>query len=144
MLAGSDEMGKFAETFVKDILPRIKKEKSATVVALRGDLGSGKTTFTKYAARALGVEGTVASPTFIIEKIYKLDGKYGFSHLIHIDAYRLEGGGELAALGFEEALVSPRNLIFIEWPERVEDVLPHDVQTLRFSFIDENTREVEY
>ena len=95
----------------------------ATVVGLYGDLGAGKTTFTQSIAKALGVNDTVTSPTFVIEKIYELEGQE-FTHLIHIDAYRIENSSELLHLGWKEIISDKNNLILIEWPERVADIMP--------------------
>lgn len=102
----------------------------ARVVALSGDLGAGKTTYVQAAARTLGVEDQVNSPTFVIEKIYRLTNK-AFSHLIHIDAYRLEGAHELDAIGWHEIVSNPENLIYIEWPENIPGVLPVDTTHVR-------------
>jgi tRNA threonylcarbamoyladenosine biosynthesis protein TsaE len=109
---------------------------------MHGDLGSGKTTFVKMVAKEFGIENTVTSPTFVIEKIYKLENQ-DFDNLIHIDAYRLKSGEELKTLGWEEVSKNPKNIIFIEWPDNVKDVLPDDKQEMYFKFIDENTREIE-
>ena len=114
----------------------------ATVVALHGDLGAGKTTFVQGAARALGVNESVTSPTFVIQKIYPLQRQV-FERLIHIDAYRLKDAHELEVLNWSETLRDPANLIFIEWPERVEGTLPKDAVRLKFRFVDEQTRGVE-
>lgn len=135
------EMEEFAGFFIKKI--KGNKE-NATIFGLQGDLGAGKTTFVKSAASALGVEGVVTSPTFVIEKIYKLPKGEQFSRIIHIDAYRLERDRELLSLGWGSISNDPQNLILIEWPERVAEILPKDVHRICFSFIDENTREVEY
>lgn len=113
----------------------------ATVIGLRGDLGSGKTTFVQALARALGLTEQITSPTFVIEKIYNLDGKRVFKKLIHIDAYRLESGEELLKLGLTDLLQDKNNLIIIEWPERVEGVLG-EFRKITFKFIDEETREI--
>jgi tRNA threonylcarbamoyladenosine biosynthesis protein TsaE len=118
-------------------------EQKARIIGLFGDLGSGKTTFTKGIAEVLGVEDTVTSPTFVIEKIYKLENQT-FDSLIHIDAYRLNSGEELKKLGWEEISSNPKNLILIEWPERVQDILPKEMETIEFKFIDENTREINF
>jgi len=96
----------------------------------------------KRVGKALGVHGTLASPTFVLEKIYKLIGQ-PYEHLIHIDAYRLSGSDELLHLGFEEVINNPKNLIFIEWPENVAGILPENRTTIHFRFVDENTREIE-
>jgi len=118
------------------------KEDAATVVALKGDLGSGKTTFVQMVANAYGVKEQVTSPTFVIEKIYKLEGR-PFDRLIHIDAYRLESAHELEVLGWNEIVSDPKNLILIEWPERVPGALPEDGTTVAFTFIDEVTRDID-
>ena len=135
----------------KDFLNTIKKGKAATVVGLQGNLGSGKTIFVKAVAEYLGLKQTVSSPTFVIEKIYQLSPTSGveeegqnYKYLIHIDAYRLEKGEELLTLGWKEISKDPNNLIFIEWPENVKDVLSDDVKYIDFRFIDENTREIIY
>lgn len=115
----------------------------ATVVGLYGDLGAGKTTFTQSAARSLGVSERVASPTFLIMKRFKIkDLRLKFKNLIHVDAYRLKSGEELRKLGFEELLQGRGNLIFIEWADLVEDILPSNHLGIHFEFIDENTRKI--
>lgn len=137
----------FAERFINELVKRGKRE-SAFVVGLFGDLGSGKTAFTKELAAALGIKDTVQSPTFILERIYKIPPKSALAkywkHLVHIDAYRLEGVRELTHLGWEEIARDPENLIFIEWPERVADALPKDMMKIRFTFINEQTREIAW
>ena len=84
----------------------------------------------------------MTSPTFVIEKIYKLDNK-NFDHLIHIDAYRLASGEELLHLGWEEIAKNSKNIIFIEWPERVSEILPKDIEKILFTFVGDNIREIE-
>jgi tRNA threonylcarbamoyladenosine biosynthesis protein TsaE len=151
MLSTSLEM---TAQIAQDVVKKVQEgtaAKKATIVALSGDLGSGKTAFVQAVARALGVQETVTSPTFIIEKIYQLklaekkDAKKtaaNFSHLIHIDAYRLESGRELKHLGWNEIVADPGNLIFVEWPEKIADIIPKEVLTISFTFIDEKTREI--
>lgn len=131
---------KIAREFVEKEFVRNKD--GAFVVGLYGDLGSGKTAFTQAVAKCLGVKETVTSPTFVIEKIYKLNNKY-FDHLIHIDAYRLKSENELLHLGWEEIAKNPKNIIFIEWPERVAEILPDDIKKISFTFIGEQTRRIE-
>lgn len=104
----------------------------ATLVTLSGELGAGKTAFAKAVAKYLGVEETVTSPTFVLEKIYLLGGSTStFKRLVHIDAYRLERGSDLSPLGFDELLQDSGNLILLEWPEKVSDALP--VPTVKIS-----------
>lgn len=121
------EMQRAADDFVK----RLHKATQATVVTLSGELGAGKTTFSQGLARALGVEESVTSPTFVIEKIYQLENQK-FARLIHIDAYRLESAHELEVLGWRELIGDPENLILIEWPEKVAALIPEDAIRMRF------------
>lgn len=133
----------FAQQVANELIARGPAAKAATVVGLYGDLGAGKTTFTKEVARCFGVTRTVASPTFVLERIYKLAPKYKFKHFIHIDAYRLSGGVELKALGWKEIISDPKNLIFIEWPEIVIDAMPKKHIGIFFTHKGEFEREIE-
>jgi tRNA threonylcarbamoyladenosine biosynthesis protein TsaE len=112
-------------------LLQIKTTNKATVLALSGDLGAGKTTFVQSLARDLGVVETVTSPTFVIMKRYDTTDKY-FSSLVHIDAYRIEDIVEMKVLGFELILDEPNTLVCIEWAERIKDLLPEDCTHLKF------------
>lgn len=116
----------------------------ATLITLSGELGAGKTALTKAVARVLGVEETVTSPTFVLEKIYLLPKNQPFKHLVHIDAYRLEKGADLAPLGFDELMKDSGNLILLEWPERVAGALP--TPTIRVSLIvrPDGSRTISY
>ena len=121
------EFNASAAKFARSITPL---QDRATVVGLYGDLGAGKTTFVQAAARALGITVMVQSPTFLIMKSYPLVGSH-FSRLIHIDAYRLKHSEELQRLGFAELLRDPGNLIFVEWADRVSEILPSDHRVLQ-------------
>jgi len=136
----TDETKKIAQVFVKDLMTRGIR-KGGTVVGFYGDLGSGKTTFIQNAARELGVIEDVTSPTFIIERIYKTKNPV-FKTLVHIDAYRLDSGEDLQKLGFDEILKNPDTLIFIEWPERVSEILPDHIR-INCKFISEKSRSYE-
>ena len=89
-----------------------KREDRSCVIFLNGDLGAGKTTFTKSLAKILDIGETIISPTFILRKDYA-DGK-----LIHIDGYRFEKIEEGAALELGKELQEKNKVILIEWPER--------------------------
>jgi tRNA threonylcarbamoyl adenosine modification protein YjeE len=94
----------------------------ATVLALSGDLGAGKTAFTKLLAQHLGISETVVSPTFVIAKFYDIaEETFVWKRLVHIDAYRLETWNELQTLKLDEVFGNPENLVAIEWPEQVAD-----------------------
>lgn len=137
-----EEMGIWVNFFVEN-LP--KNSKQALVVGLSGDLGSGKTTFVQGVAKVLEIKNHITSPTFVIQKRYKISSQeFDFKNLIHIDAYRLESGEELLSLGWEELKNNSENIIFIEWPEKVSEVLPENIKMIYFKFIDENVREISY
>ncbi len=145
-LCSIKETGKCAAEVAAGLLaggPK-KSAKSATVLALYGDLGSGKTAFTKALAKKLGVTETVVSPTFVIEKIYKLPPGKPFRHLIHIDTYRLDSAEELRVLGWDEIADEPENLIVVEWPDRVKKLLPKNARGIKFRFVDDKTREISW
>ncbi len=131
------------QNFAKEFLQSLKlQESEATIVGLYGNLGAGKTTFTQAIAKELGIKEAITSPTFVIEKIYEIKHN-NFARLIHIDAYRLEGGNELQNLNFEEIVSNKNNLIFIEWPENVKDILPENHIKLFCEFVDESSRKFE-
>lgn len=158
-----EETQKIAVDFANSLLPDKNK---ATVVGLYGNLGAGKTTLTQYLAKHFGVEDIVTSPTFVIEKIYELkqsavssqyqggikinqnlNTKYymlnaNFTHLIHIDAYRLEKSEELLHLGWNEMISDKNNLILVEWPERVSSIMSEHIK-IKIDHISENEREIE-
>ena len=92
--------------------------KRAIVFALEGEMGAGKTQFTKGLAKAMGITELVTSPTFAIENEYR-EGKH---ELYHFDAWRLTNGGELRELGFED-LIKNKKVAAIEWAEKVADLV---------------------
>jgi len=103
----------------------------ATLVTLSGDLGAGKTAFVKAAAREMGIEEEVKSPTFIIMQAFALPHEaMGFVRLVHIDAYRLRAAHELEVLEWKELLADPQTLIFLEWPEMVAPAVPADAKRI--------------
>jgi tRNA threonylcarbamoyladenosine biosynthesis protein TsaE len=104
---------------------------AAVVCALHGDLGAGKTTFTKTFARLLGVQEVVTSPTFVIIKGYELS-EQPFEKLIHIDAYRIEEIDEMRVLGFEALLAEKSTIMCIEWAENIAALLPENTIHIRF------------
>lgn len=141
-----EELRGLAEGFIKAIL-LLPGSGKATVVGLSGDLGTGKTAFTKCVASVLGITEILTSPTYILEKVYiiphgSIVGKR-FAKLIHIDAYRLHSADEMRALDWETILLDDQNLIFIEWPEQVKEALPAGVVNLSFEYVGERVRSVK-
>ncbi|MEI7719683.1 MAG: tRNA (adenosine(37)-N6)-threonylcarbamoyltransferase complex ATPase subunit type 1 TsaE [bacterium] len=137
-----EELGDFARQILKKI-KQTPQENGAYLLALSGNLGAGKTTFMQALAKALGVEGVVQSPTYVLMKSYEisqgnalapnLSKASPFRKLIHIDAYRLNTPEEFQTLKPEEFLRDSRNLVCVEWPERLAGVLPKPDLTLSFS-----------
>lgn len=122
MLVKIDELKDFAKTVV-NLLPTYESE--ATILLLEGDMGAGKTTLTKAIAERLGVTDRVQSPTFVLRRDYEAK-HVKFDKVIHIDAYRLEGG-EAKVLDMHNEVDSGRTLIVIEWGENVGNI-PHDLR----------------
>ena len=130
------------QKLAKEWLASLQQRDEATVVGLYGNLGAGKTAFTQAVARELGITEPTTSPTFVIEKLYETTHPV-FKRLIHIDAYRLDAGRELQALDFEKLVENRNNLILIEWPENVKEILPENHLKIHCEFVDETTRKFE-
>jgi len=117
---------------------------AAKIICLWGDLGSGKTTFSQGFARALGVEEIVNSPTFLVMKKYPLEIKKGKANLYHIDCYRMRSLEEVVDLGWEEIIADKNNIVMVEWPEKIEKILPSSRVDIKFSVMDYYERRIEF
>lgn len=138
------ELNDFSVAFLKNIREKITNNGAgAVVVGLSGDLGAGKTAFSQFIASNLGVQDVVISPTFVIQKNYQTTDSF-FKEFIHIDAYRIEHPNEMKILRFDSILQMNNTLIFIEWPEKITDILPKDIIMLSIESIDEKTRKISY
>ena len=111
-LSSLEDTKNLGQEIAKEILKR--KDKSAFVVFLDGDLGTGKTTLVKEIIFALGIKEKVKSPTFTIIEPYELNDK----NIYHIDLYRINDPTELEIIGLREYLNESEAIIFIEWPEK--------------------------
>ena len=139
VIKGLDEVKLFAQKLLRYLS---ENGKNIQVISLSGNLGAGKTTLVQQLALELGVQETVTSPTFTIMKSYPVPDSDQFQNLVHMDAYRIEALDELRPLGLEHLLMTPGNLVCIEWAERIAPVLPKDTIYLTLQTIDEETREV--
>lgn len=110
------------------------------VFELVGDVGAGKTTFTKGLARGMGIKDTVQSPTFTISREYDTATEL---RLVHYDFYRLNEAGIMAE-ELADSLANPHNITVVEWAETVVSVLPEDRLAVTINLVadDENAREV--
>ena len=142
-LRSSRETKKFAAEMAREILKTKFRSKSAIVLALKGNLGAGKTTFTQGFLRGLGIKKKITSPTFVIFKRYKLPSfakasagrqvnSYKFAY--HIDCYRIKKSQELLILGIKEIFDNPKNIVLIEWPEKISIILPKERINVGFEY----------
>lgn len=116
-----------------------KRLKPGDLVVLNGDLGAGKTTFTRYTFEALGAKGVVNSPTFAIMKVYESP----VAELYHFDTYRIDVN-EAIESGFDEILSNRQGkIIFIEWSENIAPLLQNITYTINLRYLTKNEREIE-
>ena len=111
-----------------------------TVLTLDGDLGAGKTVFSRGFARGLGITEPVSSPTYTILQEYPLPSGGGM--LYHLDLYRIADEVSALAFGVEEYLDDPASFALIEWPERIAGILPDDVLEVKLRHLSGNEREI--
>ncbi|MEK7564485.1 MAG: tRNA (adenosine(37)-N6)-threonylcarbamoyltransferase complex ATPase subunit type 1 TsaE [Patescibacteria group bacterium] len=133
-----------AKSFLDKVLKNKKPREGALVICLSGELGAGKTAFTKIVSKVLGIKHKVNSPTFVVMKKYSIGKTYGVKFLLHFDAYRLNNGAELLSLGWEEMIKDKNNLIIIEWPENVKDIIPHDALYINILSDENGVRNFEF
>lgn len=137
-----------------------EKNRGSLVIALYGDLGSGKTTFVQGIAKGLGIKRRIISPTFIIVRTYELKNQKSilrqtqdknqnynskFKNLelfYHIDLYRIESVEQIEALGLDEVLKYPENIVVIEWAEKMGDLLPKERWDIRFDHLEGDRRRI--
>ena len=109
------------------------------VICLQGELSAGKTTFVQGVAHGWGSLDAVSSPTFIIVNVYR---RVDQSQLFHVDAYRLDSTLEAEELDLDSMLA--QGPLLIEWPERMDGLIPHERLWLKLEHIDEEEREMKF
>lgn len=125
----------------QELAERIAKElKNGELLALYGELGSGKTTFVQGLARGLGIKERVLSPSFTLIRQYTL--RHTSDTFYHVDLYRLESEKEAEELGLKELWQNPKNICAIEWAEKMEKVLPKKRWDIFFEYLEENQRKI--
>jgi tRNA threonylcarbamoyladenosine biosynthesis protein TsaE len=131
-----------AEQILEDVVGLNRNQ--ATILGLSGDLGSGKTTWTKGLVEFLGGEADqVQSPTFVLMRDYQLgQNLYKFKRVHHLDVYRLKKAAEFSALKLDPELQNPENLFVIEWWKKIKSKLPKPVYQLSFEEINDFTRTI--
>lgn len=131
-----------------------KQKKKATVIALFGDLGAGKTTFSQGFIKGLGSREKVKSPTFVLMHEHKLKMQnakrkiknkkqiINYKLIYHFDCYRINKQKEILDLGFKEILANPKNIVLIEWAERIKKILPKERIEIYLKHLGDDEREI--
>ena len=131
------ETKKVAKLLAQACLAEAKKRrrKIAIVIGLQGELGSGKTRFVQGFAKGLSIRKRLTSPTFVLMKKYK--------NLYHLDCYRLNKPKDLLDLDFKEIISNPKNIVLIEWAEKVRKILPRDRIWIKFKIVSSKRRKIK-
>jgi len=116
-------------------------QKRGGVIALSGELGSGKTTFVQGFAKGLGIKEKIISPTFVLIRQHKIPNSKRM--LYHLDLYRLEDPQEIKNIGLEEIINNPENTVLIEWAEKIKNQLSRGAFFVNFESVSENERIIE-
>lgn len=122
-----NETKKLAKKIAKDF-------KGGEILALSGNLGTGKTQFTKGLAEYFKIKNPITSPTFVVMKIYPVKKNKNINKLSHMDVYRLETGEDALAIGLGEYMEDKNCLTIIEWAERIKNILPKDTIWIKFDY----------
>ena len=143
-----------------NLATKVIKLQKPVIMALEGELGAGKTTFAKGFAKALGVRTRIKSPTFVLMKKYSISSS-GYSsrsqdrrsaiasglaadrYLYHLDCYRVGDHNNLSTLDLGSIFSMPGNIVLIEWPERVREILPKKLIRVRIDHISLNKRKIQ-
>lgn len=128
-----------SEKDTKQIAQKLAKKIDHGVIALSGNLGTGKTTFVQGFAKGLGISEKIISPTFVLIRQHQIPSINKV--LYHIDLYRLEEW-EIKNLGLEDLLNDSNNLILIEWANKIKHLLPKKTINITIKVLDKNSREI--
>ena len=129
-----EETQNFASEFAKNFTSK------GVVIALSGDLGAGKTTFTQGFAKGLGIYEKIISPTFVLIRQHPIPFSSGT--FFHIDLYRLEGKINLEELGLIDIFQNRENIVLIEWAEKIKEDLPENITNINIEKLSESQREI--
>jgi tRNA threonylcarbamoyl adenosine modification protein YjeE len=134
-----------AHILSREILFTKLGNEKAVVLGLVGELGAGKTAFTKEFIKTAGVKEKVSSPTFLIMRGFDLKSKKTcFKKIYHIDAYRIEPE-DLLKLGLKEIINDPENIVMVEWADKVRKIMPRGTFWINFKHgKNENERNITF
>jgi tRNA threonylcarbamoyladenosine biosynthesis protein TsaE len=138
-IKSEQEMIEYGKEYAKKIINNPSSSNSPIIVELIGDVGTGKTTFTRGFAKGLGLKSPISSPSFTISKSYALPDN---RTLIHYDFYRLNDPGIMKA-ELEESLSDKNNIIIIEWADSVANVLPDNRIKINIFYDENDSRKIE-
>jgi len=117
--------------------------KPGSILALYGELGSGKTTFIQGLARGLGIKKRIISPTFIFIRQYTIRYPLYVKTLYHVDLYRINTLKQTKGLGLKEIFADKSAIVVIEWADRIKEILPKKRVDINFEYFDENQRRIK-
>ncbi len=112
-----------------------KKFKGGETIGLIGQLGAGKTIFTKGLAKGLGIKKNITSPTFVLMRVYPVKKHPKIKNLVHLDAYRIKQANELLAIGIKDYLNQPDTAVIIEWADKIKKILPRKTKFIKIKNI---------
>ena len=131
------ETFELAKNFANKIVP-------GTIITLSGDLGTGKTAFTKGLAAGLGIKNEIKSPTFTLMNVYQTD-KSPKCQLVHFDTYRLKNEQQFIDIGGVDYLIDQNSICVVEWPDKIAGLLENKkVTNISFRHLSENSREINF
>jgi len=116
------------------LIKKLIKKRKRIILGLYGELGGGKTTFLQGLAKALKIKGKILSPTFIIFR--------RFDNFYHFDCYRIEKEKEILDLGFKKIISDPKNLVVVEWADKIKKIMPPDTTWIKFEIINQKKRKI--
>lgn len=134
------ETTKLAKILANEILKQKKvypeQNRGALVIGLEGNLGAGKTTFIQAFAKGMGIKRRLTSPTFVLMKKY--------NNLYHLDCYRIKNSQDVLAMDFKEIISNPKNIVLIEWAEKIKRILPKNKIWIKFKILGKTQRLVTF
>ncbi|MFA6322561.1 MAG: tRNA (adenosine(37)-N6)-threonylcarbamoyltransferase complex ATPase subunit type 1 TsaE [Candidatus Buchananbacteria bacterium] len=117
--------------------------KGGEILALSGNLGAGKTVFSKGVAAGLGVKAVITSPTFVLMKIYHPKSKIlTLKKFVHIDCYRVDGPMAIEGIGATDYFNQSDSVVLIEWAEKIKKILPPSAIKIKIKILKEDKREI--
>lgn len=128
----------YSEKETKSLAKKLAKNFNGGVIGLFGELGAGKTMFTQGFAKGLGIKEKIISPTFVLIRQHKIPNTE--KKIFHIDLYRLENMDEIKFLGLEEIWSDPKNIILIEWADKIKKILPKNTTKITIEKLEGNKR----